>query len=151
MSAEGLFVAGLSADRPLFFPDVEELLAAFLRARGGFDGVSVGPVLPPDFDGTGRAVVLTRLGGRYRQDDGVDEALVRVDSYGPGKPASQELASAVRGVLPLLTTVAHAGGVVVSDVDEHQGPCWSPDRRHGDADRYLMKYRLIIAIHPIPA
>jgi hypothetical protein len=81
----------------------------------------------------------------------LDEALVRVDSYGPGKTAAQALARGARGVLPLLTTTGHAGGVVVSEVEEHQGPCWSPDRRHGDADRYLMKYRLIVAVQPIPA
>jgi hypothetical protein len=146
-----LSAGSLAVESPLFFPDIEDLVVVFLAARAELDGIATGPVLPPDFDGSGRAVVVTRLGGRYRQDDGLDEALVRVDGYGPGKTAAQAVALGVRGVLPLLTTTEHSDGVVVSDVEEHQGPCWSPDRRHRDADRYLMKYRLIVAVQPIQA
>jgi hypothetical protein len=113
--------------------------------------VAVDVTLPADFDGTARAVVVNRLGGAYAQDDGLDDALALIDTYGGDKTAAHAVANAVRGVLPLLTSVGHAGGTVVSEVEESQGPCWAPDRRHDNASRYVMRYRLVVSVRPVSA
>jgi hypothetical protein len=139
---------GQLIDRPLLFPDVEGLVVAFLAARAELGGVSVGVTLPPDFDGSGRAVVVDRLGGVFLRDDGLDDVLTLVDAYGGDKTTAHAVANAVRGVLPLLPSVEHAGGVVVSDIEESQGPCWSPDRRRDGASRYVMRYRLVVPVRP---
>ncbi len=139
----------IAADRSLFFPDIESLVVAFLKARPELGGVSVGVTLPPGFDGSQRAVVVNRLGGTFRADDCLDDVLALVDTYGGDKTSAHAVANAVRGVLPLMTLVSHADGVVVSEVEESQGPCWSPDRRHGDANRYVMRYRLVVPVRPI--
>lgn len=141
----------LTTDRPLFFPDVETLVVAFLKTRAELDGVSVGVTLPADFAGGARAVVVNRLGGAFLQDDYLDDALALVDAYGGDKTAAHAVANAVRGVLPLLVTASHADGVVVSEVEENQGPCWSPDRRHDNANRYVMRYRLVVSVRPVSA
>ena len=137
--------------RPLLFPDVEGVVARFLQDRRELAGIPVGSLPPPGFDGTQRAVVLTRLGGRFSDDDLLDHAELRVDSYGPDKVAAHALACSVRGVLPLITRVALADGVVLPDTTEIQGPCFSVDRRHSDAMRYLMKHRFAVVIGPRPA
>jgi hypothetical protein len=141
----------LITDRPLFFPDVENLVVTFLKTRQELDGVAVGVTLPAAFDGSQRAVVVNRLGGAYAPDDGLDDALALIDTYGGDKTAAYAVANAVRGVLPLLTSVGHADGTVVSEVEESQGPCWAPDRRHDNASRYVMRYRLVVSVRPISA
>lgn len=133
----------------LFFPDIESLVVVFLKTCSEFDGVSVDVNLPADFDGSGRAVVVNRLGGAFLADDGLDDALVLIDTYGGDKKTAHAVANAVRGVLPLLTAQSHADGVVVTEVEERQGPCWSPDRRHDGASRYVMKYRLVVTVRPV--
>lgn len=135
----------------LYFPDIESLVAAFLAARGELDGVSVGVTLPAGFDGSQRAVVINRLGGAFRSDDCLDDAVTLIDSYGGDKTTAHAVANAVRGVLPLMTSAHHAEGVVVSDVEESQGPCWSPDRRRDGASRYVMRYRLVVGVRPATA
>lgn len=142
-------VGHLIADRPLFFPDIENLVVTFLRTRAELDGVSVGVTLPADFDASGRAIVINRLGGAFLQDDSLDDALALIDTYGGDKTAAHAVANAVRGVLPLLISASHADGVVVSEVEENQGPCWSPDRRHDNANRYVMRYRLVVSVRPV--
>lgn len=133
---------------PLVFPDVEQAVAEFLRARPELSGVPVGSSVPPGFDGTQRAVVLTRLGGVYLDDDRLDNAEVRLDSYGPDKTAAHAVALAVRGVLPLLGV---SGGTVFPDTTELQGPCFVLDRRHSDANRYVMRYRFVAQVVSRPA
>ncbi|TDV47846.1 hypothetical protein [Actinophytocola oryzae] len=140
-----------SADGALFFPDVENLVAAFLGTRGELDGVYVGVALPTGFDGGSRAVVVNRLGGGFRSDDFLDDVIALVDAYGGDKTSAHAVANAVRGVLPLITVAGHAGGVVVSEVEESQGPCWSPDRRNGGASRYVMRYRFVVPVRPVSA
>ena len=135
-----------ATSRPLVFPDVERAVAEFLRARPELSGVPVGSLLPSGFDGTQRAVVLTRLGGVFLDDDRLDNAEVRLDSYGPDKATAHAVALAVRGVLPLLPE-----GAVFCDVTELQGPCFSLDRRHFDANRYIMRSRFVAEVEPRPA
>lgn len=137
--------------RPLLFPNVESVVAGFLQSRPELSGVPVGSLVPPGFDGAQRAVVLTRLGGVFLDDDLLDNAEARIDSYGPDKVAAHGLALVVRGLLPLLTQATLADGVVLTDVSEIQGPCFSIDRRHSDANRYLMKYRFVLEVKPKPA
>lgn len=133
----------------LYFPDIEGLVATFLTARGELDGVSAGVTLPSGFDGSQRAVVINRLGGAFSSDDCLDDAIVLIDAYGGDKTTAHAVANAVRGVLPLMTSTHHAGGVVVSELQENQGPCWSPDRRHDGASRYVMRYRLVVPVRPV--
>lgn len=137
------------SQEPLVFPDVEQAVAGFVRARPELSGIPVGSSVPPGFDGTQRAVVLTRLGGVYLDDDRLDNAEVRLDSYGPGKTAAQAVALALRGVLPLLD--APGSGTVFSDVAELQGPCFVLDRRFSDANRYVMRYRFVARVESRPA
>lgn len=139
----------LISKNPWYFPDVEGLMATFLSARGELDGISVGVVLPPDFDGSQRAVVINRLGGAFLSDDCLDDAIVLVDAYGNSKPVAHAVANAVRGVLPLMTSAQQVGGVAVSELQESQGPCWSPDRRRDGASRYVMRYRLVVPVRPV--
>jgi hypothetical protein len=137
--------------RPLFFPDVEAVVAGFLAGRPDLAGVPVGSLLPAGFDGTQRAVVVTRLGGVFADDDRVDTAEVRFDSYGPGKVAAHAVARLVRGLLPALPATVLPDGVVCTDVSEVQGPCFSRDRRNADAERYIMKYRFALPVSSRPA
>lgn len=122
----------------------------FLAARPEIGGISVGVDLPSDFDGSQRAVVVSRLGGEYRSDDGLDAALAKVDTYGPDKISAHAVAGAVRGVLPLLPMFRNGSGSV-TDVEEEQGPCWSPDRRRDLPYRYVMRYLLVVAVRPSQA
>jgi hypothetical protein len=133
----------------LYFPDVENLVVVFLKTCSELDGVSVDVNPPADFDGSQRAVVVNRLGGVFLADDGLDDALALIDTYGGDKTTAHAVANAVRGVLPLLASRSHADGVVVTEVEEKQGPCWSPDRRRGGASRYVMRYRLVVTVRPI--
>jgi hypothetical protein len=133
----------------LYFPDIESLVVVFLRTCPELDGVSVDVDLPAEFDGSQRAVVVSRLGGAFLADDGLDDALALIDTYGGDKTTAHAVANAARGVLPLLTSRNHAGDVVVTEVEERQGPCWSPDRRHDGASRYVMRYRLVVTVRPV--
>lgn len=147
----GTTVMAMADTRPLLFPNIESVVSGFLKGRQDLAGVPVGSLPPPGFDGTQRAVVLTRLGGYFADDDQLDHAEVRIDSYGPDKVAAHGLACTVRGVLPLITRVALADGVVLTDAAEIQGPCFSLDRRHSNASRYLMKHRFVVVVRPRPA
>jgi hypothetical protein len=146
-----MVVAGLAAVAPLVFPNVESVVASFLQGRAELTGMPVGSDVPAAFDGTQRAVVLTRLGGLYVDDDQLDHAEVRIDSYGPDKVSAQPVALTVRGLLPLLVAGNLQDGVVISDVTEIQGPLFSIDLRHSGANRYIMKYRFTVEVTSRPA
>jgi hypothetical protein len=132
--------------QPLVFPNIERVVVAFLDARPELDGVSVGVDLPPGFDGTQRAVRVSRVGGVFIEDDLRDNALTRIDAYGPDKVAAHSVASLVRGLLPLIPKARHADGVVVSDVAETEGPYWFPDSRNAHASRYYMRHQFAVAV-----
>jgi hypothetical protein len=132
--------------QPLVFPNIERVVVAFLDARPELDGVSVGIDLPPGFDGTQRAVRVNRVGGVFVEDDLRDNALTRIDAYGPDKTAAHAVANLVRGALPLIPQARHADGVVVSDVAETEGPYWFPDSRNANASRYYMRHQFAITV-----
>ncbi|MBP2323585.1 hypothetical protein JOF56_003970 [Kibdelosporangium banguiense] len=132
--------------QPLVFPNVERVIVAFLDARPELDGVAVGIDLPPGFDGTQRAVRVSRVGGVFIEDDLRDNALTRIDAYGPDKTAAHSVASLVRGVLPLVVQQRLADGAVISDVTETEGPYWFPDSRNANASRYYMRHRFAVAV-----
>jgi hypothetical protein len=146
-----MIVAGAAAGQLLVFPNVETVVGAFLRNRSELGGVPVGSDLPSGFDGTQQAVVLTRLGGNYVDDDQLDHAEIRIDSYAADKASAQPIALTVRGVLPLLVSSGLQDGTVVTDVTEIQGPLFSIDRRNSDANRYIMKYRCTVEVQSRPA
>nr|WP_025357323.1 hypothetical protein [Kutzneria albida]AHH97222.1 hypothetical protein KALB_3858 [Kutzneria albida DSM 43870]MBA8930864.1 hypothetical protein [Kutzneria viridogrisea] len=129
---------------PLAFPNLEALVTTYLTGRPELKGVPVGPEFPGNPKAP--AVYLIRVGGRYDEDEQVDQAFLRVDTYGATKTAAHDLCCAVRGVMPLITQAAHAGGVVVSWITEDYGPQWFLDTKHGDAPRYLSRYRLFVHI-----
>ena len=132
--------------QPLVFPNIERVVVAFLDARPELDGVSVGVDLPSGFDGTQRAVRVSRVGGVFIQDDLRDNALTRIDAYGPDKTAAHAVASLVRGLLPLIPDARHEGGAVVSDVAETEGPYWFPDSRNANASRYYMRHQFAVRV-----
>jgi hypothetical protein len=133
-------------DRSLVFPNVENLFVGFLGTRSELTGVTVGSELPSPFGGDSRAVVVTRVGGAFNEDDRLDVARVRVDAYALSKGVAHAVACVVRGVLPLIPQTRLAGGTVVADVSEEQGPYWVRDAEHTEIHRYLMRYRLVIKI-----
>lgn len=129
---------------PLAFPNTEGLVAAYLAARPELAGVPVDTEFPTDTKAS--AVFLSRVGGRYDEDDRVDQVFLRVDTYGATKTGAHDLACTVRGVLPLITQATLAGGVLVSWITEDYGPQWFLDTKHADSQRYLMRFRLFVHI-----
>jgi|SRR5215475_8549521 len=127
-----------SLPSPPGFPDVEDLVVQYLSSRSELAGVPVGIELPAGYDGTSPLVRVSRVGGRYSQDDGLDLALIRIDSYGPDQRAAHRLALTVRGLLWVMP---------VPDLVEERGPHWLPDSTHNHAARYMARYQLTI---PVP-
>lgn len=132
----------------LSFPNIETLVAAFLAGRPELAGVAVGPDLPANWDNRSAAVYVQRVGGVYDEDQQVDQALIRLDTYGPTKTDALNVAGTARGLMPMIPHAAHAGGVVVSWVGEDYGPQWFSDARHDNAPRYMTRFRLHVHIGP---
>ncbi|MFL6072748.1 MAG: hypothetical protein ACJ73S_05055 [Mycobacteriales bacterium] len=122
---------------PVAFPDVESLVVSYLAARSELAGVPVRLVLPDDYDGKAPTVLVTRVGGVYVSDDRLDNALVRIDAYGPDKAAAHRLALTARGLLWVMP---------VADLAEERGPHWLPDTPHQHAARYMARYRLTVHV-----
>jgi hypothetical protein len=133
-------------EQPLLFSNVESLVVAFLGGRSELSGVRVVVRLPADYDGTSRAVVVSRVGGEFAQDDYLDRALVRVDTYGPDKGAALDLTGTVRSLVWLIPSVKHANGVTVADVAENRGPSWLRDPAYASANRYTTRYQLLVRV-----
>jgi hypothetical protein len=122
------------------FPDVERLVVEHLRNRSELAGVLVDNRTPAGFDGTQRAVLVSRAGGAWVEDLHLDLPLVDLEVYGPDKPAAHALATAVRGAL-LSVRGTTFGTAVVTDAVEADGPRWLPDYNHGAASRYQSTVR----------
>ncbi|MQY07761.1 DUF3168 domain-containing protein [Actinomadura macrotermitis] len=128
------------------FPDVEKLVGDRLRARPELAGVAIGPLPPAGTDGTVPAVVLIRDGGSYREDEVIDDAQLRIETYGPDLPAAHALILKVRALLADLPE-ADLPGVVVSDVSEEggvRGLRRLTDRNRPAFTRYVLNVRLLI-------
>lgn len=123
------------------FPDVERLVVDYLKTRTELAGVTIDNRPPSGFDGTQPAVLVSRVGGTWIDDQYLDTPLVDLDTYGPDKTAALGIASKVRAVLlPLRGTVR--AGTLVADVAEQDGPRWLPDYNRPNGNRYLTTVRL---------
>ena len=128
---------------PIPFPDVELLIVGYLRSRPELTGVLVDNRTPDGFDGTQKAVLVSRAGGVWIEDLHLDRPLVDLEVYGPDKPTAHTVATAARVAMHTIRGTTF-GTAVVSDVAETDGPRWLPDYNHGGASRYLSTTRLSI-------
>ncbi|MFI6638175.1 hypothetical protein [Streptomyces sp. NPDC050504] len=128
---------------PIPFPDVERLVVDHLKSRGELSGVIVDNRTPPGFDGTQKAVLVSRSGGVWTEDLGLDQPLIDLEVYGPDKPTAHAVATAARTALLTVRGTAY-GTAHVTDAVEADGPRWLPDYRHQAAARYLSTTRLSI-------
>ncbi|WP_439674966.1 hypothetical protein [Embleya sp. MST-111070] len=129
------------SDPPIVFPDVERLLVDYLENRPELAGTKVDNRPPPGFDGTQPAVLVSRVGGAWIDDQRLDTPLVDIEVYGPTKTAAHGIALAARTCLHQLRALVLAG-TVVTDVVEADGPRWLPDYNHPSGNRYLSTIRL---------
>lgn len=125
------------------FPDVERLVVELLEDRPELVGVVVDNRPPPDFNGTQKAVLVSRVGGAWIDDQRLDQPLVDFEVYGPDKSAAHRVALTARALTIALRGVSHGGAVVV-DVVEEDGPRWLPDFHHPASNRYRSTVRLVI-------
>ncbi|MFE6774839.1 hypothetical protein [Streptomyces sp. NPDC057702] len=127
----------------VIFPDVERLVVEHLTNRPELAGVLVDNRTPPGFDGTQKAVFVSRAGGAWVEDLHLDQPLIDLEVYGPDKPAAHTLATATRTALLTVRGTTY-GGAYVAEAVEVDGPRWLPDYRHAAASRYLSTARLSI-------
>lgn len=127
----------------LVFADVERFLVDRLRGRAELSGVLVDTVPPPGFDGTRRAVLVSRVGGAWVDDLHLDQALAEFEVFGPDKAAAHATALVARAAVIALRGVSYPGGLV-TDVVEEDGPRWLPDYRHPTGNRYVSVLRVVL-------
>ncbi len=125
------------------FPDVERLVVDLLKDRTELAGVVVDVQPPAGFDGTQRAVLVSRVGGAWAEDPRLDNPLVDLEVYGPDKPAAHTVSLVARALMLQLRGVVY-GAATVLDVVEEDGPRWLPDYRHATASRYVSTTRLVV-------
>jgi hypothetical protein len=125
------------------FPDVEQLVVDLLKDRSELAGVIVDLRPPAGFDGSQRAVLVSRVGGAWAEEPRLDNPLVEVEAYGPDKAAAHGVSLVARALLLQLRGASH-GTATVLDVVEEDGPRWLPDYRHSAANRYVSITRLVI-------
>jgi len=125
------------------FPDVEQLVVDLLKDRSELAGVVVDVQPPAGFDGTQRAVFVSRVGGAWAEDPRLDNPLVDLEVYGPDKAAAHTVSLVARALILQLRGVVY-GAATVLDVVEEDGPRWLPDYRHATACRYVSTTRLVV-------
>ncbi|MFF3750096.1 hypothetical protein ACFYYH_06480 [Streptomyces sp. NPDC002018] len=127
----------------LNFPDAERLVVDFLEDRPELAGTTVDNRPPAGFDGTQKAVLVSRVGGAWVDDLHLDQPLLDLEVYGPDKTTAHTVALAARAcVLELAGT--RYGTAAVTDVAEADGPRWLPDYNRPAGHRYLSTVRLSI-------
>lgn len=131
------------SDPPITFPDVERLVVDHLKERPELIGVTVDNRPPPGFDGTQKAVLVSRVGGAWIDDRRLDEPLVDLEVYGPDKTTAHGIALLARAALRTARGRT-VGTAYVTDVVEADGPRWLPDFHHPAGNRYLSTVRLLI-------
>ncbi|WP_019630826.1 hypothetical protein [Actinomadura atramentaria] len=130
------------------FPDVEAAVGEYLESRSELAGVPVEPVRPSAFDGTTELVVLIRDGGSYREDELLDDAQLRIETYGPTVTDAHRVMRTVRALLAGLHRTAFPG-FVVTDVTEEtglRGLRRLTDRNRPEFTRYCLNVRLLIRL-----
>jgi len=125
------------------FPDVERLVVDTLKDRPELAGVVVDNRPPSGFDGTQKAVLVSRVGGAWVDDERLDRPLVDFEVYGPDKSTAHAVALMARALTISLRGVSYGGAVVV-DLVEEDGPRWRPDYQRPGSNRYLSTVRLVI-------
>lgn len=128
---------------PLAFPDAERLVVDHLKNRAELAGVVVDNRPPAGFDGTQKAVLVSRVGGAWVDDLHLDQPLIDVEVYGPDKTAAHTVALTARAALLDATGTVY-GGAAVTEVAEADGPRWLPDYNRPNGNRYLSTVRLSI-------
>ncbi|AOT60463.1 MULTISPECIES: hypothetical protein [Streptomyces] len=128
---------------PSTFPDVEAIVVDLLSDRPELAGAIVDESPPPGFDGTQRAVIVSRRGGAWVDDLHVDRPMIELEVYGPDKTAAHVLANAARAVL-LRCAGTVLGTSVITDAAEADGPRWLPDYVYTAANRYLCVIQLSV-------
>jgi hypothetical protein len=136
----------MSTPPPSSFPDVEELVVDVLSDDPALSAALVAVEPPPEFDGTQSAVLVNRRGGAWTGDLHVDMPLMELEVYGPTKAQAHVLANSARRAL--LALVDQRLGIhYVSDVEEMDGPRWTPDYLYRAANRYVSVTRLSLDVH----
>ncbi|MEV8307131.1 hypothetical protein AB0P36_07115 [Streptomyces flavidovirens] len=130
---------------PSVFPDVQALVVDLLAARSELAGVIVDETPPAGFDGTAKAVLVSRVGGAWVDDLHLDQPLVELEVYGPDKSTAHTLANSARAALLAATGTVH-GTTTITDIVEADGPRWLPDFTRPQASRYVSTFR--ISVHP---
>ncbi|KUF17540.1 hypothetical protein [Streptomyces silvensis] len=125
----------------LTFPDAERLVVDFLKNRPELTGTTVDNRPPAGFDGTQKAVLVSRVGGAFLDDQHLDQPLLDLEVYGPDKTTAHGVALAARACVLELTGTSY-GTAVVTDVAEEDGPRWLPDYLRPQGNRYLATVRL---------
>ncbi|MFI8267680.1 hypothetical protein [Streptomyces rubiginosohelvolus] len=128
---------------PLAFPDAERLVVDHLKNRPELAGAVVDNRPPPGFDGTQKAVLVSRVGGAWVDDLHLDQPLIDLEVYGPDKTAAHTVALAARAAVLTLTGTTY-GGAAVTDVAEADGPRWLPDYHRPAGNRYLSTVRVSV-------
>ncbi|WP_149183949.1 hypothetical protein [Streptomyces sp. TRM49041] len=126
---------------PSTFPDVEAIVVDLLSDRAELADAIVDETPPPGFDGTAKAVIVSRRGGAWIDDLHLDQPLIELECYGPDKPTAHLLANAARAELLAATGTVYAT-TTITDVSEADGPRWLPDYVYTAANRYLCVLRL---------
>ena len=141
----------LAADQPYVFSNVETLLVGFLSTRSELEGIPVLVDVSDAYDGASVTVAVTRIGGEFAEDDLLDHALIRIDTYAQDKQTALDIAGLVRGLIWLMPSVALPGGYAVSDVAEAKGPTCLRDPRYASVHRYMTKYHILVRVGPVIA
>ncbi|MEV3992051.1 hypothetical protein AB0J57_24370 [Streptomyces sp. NPDC049837] len=128
---------------PLAFPDAERLVVDHLKNRAELAGVVVDNRPPAGFDGTQKAVLVSRVGGAWVDDLHLDQPLIDLEVFGPDKTAAHTVALTARAALLDATGTVY-GGAAVTEVAEADGPRWLPDYNRPNGNRYLSTVRLSI-------
>ncbi|MEU2790612.1 hypothetical protein [Streptomyces sp. NPDC007100] len=131
------------SDALIAFPDVERLVVDHLKNRPELAGTVVDNRPPAGFDGTAKAVLVSRTGGAWVDDQRLDQPLVDLEVYGPDKTAAHTVALAARAALFTARGTTY-GSAYVTDVVEADGPRWLPDYNRPAGNRYLSTVRLLI-------
>ncbi|MDF9814606.1 hypothetical protein [Streptomyces sp. SPB162] len=127
----------------IVFPDVERLVVDHLKNRAELAGVVVDNRPPAGFDGTQKAVLVSRTGGAWADDLHLDRPLVDLEVYGPDKTTAHSVALSARAALLEVVGTSY-GGAFVADLAEADGPRWLPDYNRPNGNRYLSTVRLSI-------